>query len=389
MNTIPSIFSLPTSSYTVVGGAVQAAFTGLSAILLNRGGRYPRRTLFQELEKTKFDYIVSVEAPGERYDVEELSSRFPFVKFILLKEVINLGEQINLAVSELTSPLFFVLWNDLRILNGEAARMAERLFYTREELSKTGDVSAGRRLCTIPVIQNAQFQILPTLTAPDLDRQTVRNLFLTPSKEGTPSLYPFDGVGVYDRDRFVKLGGFDCGLSSTYWQLMDFGFRAHLWGETIQSTRLIRLSYNGEVAPQDSTVDEDYRRFYLKNIAPVFNGDASSIPLRRFPRYFFYSGEGPFQAWDNFSQGRRWVAENKFRFRRDARALTDLWEYPENGIAGATEAAGENGVTKGENGIPKVQEDEKSAEAERTNVGKGTRKFRFGNLLVPKVQEKP
>jgi hypothetical protein len=373
----------------VVGGATRAAFTGLSAILLNRGGRYPRRTLFQELEKTKFDYIVSVETPEERYDVDELSGRFPFVKFILLKDAINLGEQINLAVSELTSPLFFVLWNDLRILNGEAARMAERLFYTSEELSKMGDVHAGRRLCTIPVIQNGQFQILPTLTAPDIDRQTVRNLFLTPSKEGTPSLYPFDGVGVYDRDRFVKLGGFDCGLSSTYWQLMDFGFRAHLWGETIQSTRLIRLSYNGEVAPRDSTVDKDYRRFYLKNIAPVFNGDAAAIPLRRFSRYFFYSGEGPFQAWDNFSQSRRWVAENKFRFRRDARGLTDLWEYPENGMIGEPEAAGEKGVTKGGNGIPAVKGDEKSAEAERTNAGKGTRKFRIGNLLIPKVQEKP
>ncbi|MDR2071154.1 MAG: hypothetical protein LBP81_07055 [Treponema sp.] len=369
MNTIPSIFSLPASSYTVVGGSCRAASTGLSAILLNRGGRYPRRTLFQELEKTGFDYILSMEAPGERYDVEELSIRFPFVKFIFLKEAINVGEQVNLAVSELTSPLFFVLWNDLRILNGEAARMAERIFYTHEELSKKGSSAAGRRLCTIPVIQNAQFQILPTLTAPDLDRQTVKNLFLTPGREGTPSLYPFDGVGVYDRDRFVKLGGFDCGISSTYWQLMDFGFRAHLWGESIQSTRLIRLSYNGEVSLQDSTVDEDYRRFYLKNISPVFNGDAASIPLRRFPKYFFHSGADPFHAWEDFSESRKWVAKNKFRFCRDARSLTDLWEYPENETA-------------------ELEENEKLMTEERPNIGCRRRKFRIGDLWLPKVQEK-
>jgi hypothetical protein len=233
------------------------------------------------------------------------------------------------------------------------------------------------------VIQNDQFQILPTLTAPDLDRQTVKNLFLTPSKEGAPSLYPFDGVGVYDRDRFVKLGGFDCDLSSTYWQLMDFGFRGHLWGETIQSTRLIRLSYNGEVAPQDSTVDKDYRRFYLKNIAPMFNGDAGSIPLRRFPRYLFNSGDGLFKAWEDFSQGRRWVAENKFRFRRDARSLTELWEYPDNIIAGEPEAEGEPGVAKGE------EETEKPATIDRTIMGKEKRKLRFRNPLLPKVQEKP
>jgi hypothetical protein len=298
------------------------------------GGRYPRRTLFQELEKTGFDCIVSMEAPGERYDMEELSGRFPFVKFIFLKEMINLGEQINLAVSELTSPLFFVLWNDLRILNGDAEKMAERLFSTREELCRNGNSGAGKRLCTIPVIQNVQFEILPTLTVPVFDRKNDRTLLFTPLREGMPSLYPFDGVGVYDRDRFVKLGGFDCGLSNTYWQLMDFGFRAHLWGETIQSTQLIRLSYNGKVPPQDSTIDENYRRFYLKNKAPVFQGDTAHIPLRRFPGYFIRSGEDPFQAWENFSKGRRWVEENKFRFRRDARSLTELWEYPESRAAG-------------------------------------------------------
>jgi hypothetical protein len=314
-----------------VGGSRRAASTGLSAIVLSRGGRYPRRTFFQELEKTGFDYVVSMEAPGERYDVEELSGRFPFVKFILLKETINLGEQINLAVSELTSPLFFVLWNDLRILNGEAERMAERLFCTKEELSKKGNSGVSKRLCTIPVIQNAHFQMLPTLTAPDIKRQTAGNLFFTPHREGTPSLYPFDGVGVYDRDRFVKLGGFDCGISNVYWQLMDFGFRSHLWGETIQSTQLIRLSYNGSAAPQDSTIDENYRRFYLKNISPVFDGDTAHIPLRCFPGFLFRFGEDPFLAWDDFSEGRRWVEENKFRFCRDARSLIDLWKYPENG----------------------------------------------------------
>ncbi|MDR2103819.1 MAG: hypothetical protein LBP42_06940, partial [Treponema sp.] len=102
MNTIPITFNDTLPSYTAVGGALRRASTGLSAILLNRGGRYPRRTLFQELEKTGFDYIISLEGPQERYDVEELSGRFPFVRFILLKENLSPGEQINLAVSELT-----------------------------------------------------------------------------------------------------------------------------------------------------------------------------------------------------------------------------------------------------------------------------------------------
>jgi hypothetical protein len=335
MNTIPSIFNTLFSavfndampSYTAVGGTERGGSTGLSAILLNRGGRYPRRTLFQELEKIGFDYIISMEGPQERYDLEELSGRFPFVRFILLKEEISPGEQINLGVSELSSPLFFVLWNDLRILHsGGALKMAERLFRSPEELVKGGQGGMNKRLCTVPVIQNAQFETLPTLAAPVYHRGIIKTFLIPPEREGMPSLYPFDGVGVYDRDRFVELGGFDGALKNTHWQLMDFGFRAHLWGEEIRSTQLIRLSYNGEVPPENSTAEASYRRFYLKNLAPVFRGDAAHLPLRRFPGYLFRSGGDPFAAWSEFSKGRGWVYANRSRFRCDAQTITGNWD---------------------------------------------------------------
>jgi hypothetical protein len=327
MNTIPSTFSSTVSSYTAVGGSDRAASTGLSAVLLNRGGRYPRRTLFQELEKTGFDYIISIEQV-ERYDIEELSARFPFVRFILLKETVSPGEQINLAVSELSSPLFFVLWNDLRILHsGGAARMADRLYCSAEDI-RSGNPGSNKRLCTTPVIQNSRFETLPTQIAPALYRGTVKPVFFATQREGTPALFPFDGVGIYDRDRFIKLGGFDIGLKSPHWQLMDFGFRAHLWGEEIRSTQYVRLSYNGEIPLSDSTAGESYRRFYLKNLAPVFYGDRAEIPFRRFFPYFFRSGKDPFLAWADFAEGRSWVRTNRYRFRRDARALVELWEMP-------------------------------------------------------------
>jgi hypothetical protein len=337
-------------SYTAVGGSERAASTGLSAILLNRGSRYPRRTLFQELEKAGFDYIVSMEGPQERYDVEELSLRFPSVRFILLKAALTPGEQINLAVSELSSHLFFVLWNDLRILHsGGAARMAERLFCAPEEL-KAGSPGPYKRLCTVPLIQNSHFEALPTLIAPAFYKGAVKTLPFAVQREGTASLYPFDGVGIYDRDRFVRLGGFDGALKSQYWQLMDFGFRAHLWGEEIRSSPLIRLSYNGEAPSEDSTAEESYRRFYLRNLAPVFRGDHAHIPLRRFFTYLFRSGGDPFSAWAEFAEGRRWVWSSRYRFRRDARALTDLWGSPALSAPGGGPVPSLNGGAPGGGG---------------------------------------
>jgi hypothetical protein len=296
-------------------------------VLLNRGGRYPRRTLFQELEKIGFDYVLSIECSRERYDVEELSVRFPFVRYILLSEDISPGEQINLAVSELSGPLFFVLWNDLRIMSGGgASRMAERLYLSQEERQKNeGKDSPFKRLCTVPVIQNVRCETLPTLSAPAVNRNLVKTLSFAPHREGLPSLYPFDGVGIYDRDRFIRLGGFDSTLKNPHWQLMDFGFRSCLWGEEISVTQLVKLSYDGETPGADTTPDASYRRFYLKKLGPVFRGDYAHLPLRRFPGYLIQTGGDPVSAWEEFASARRWVKTNRYRFRSDARAVTDLW----------------------------------------------------------------
>jgi hypothetical protein len=328
MNTIPTIFNEEVPSYTAVGGKERRAFTGLSAVLLNRIGPYPRRTVLQELEKAGFDYVISLETKGERYDVEELSGRFPFVRFLLLPQGLSPGEQINLAAYELSTPLFFVLWNDLRIIaGGGAGRIVDRFRFSQEELRKAqGNPGGCMRLCTVPVIQNVRYETYPTLIAPTVNRGNISTLVFVPHREGLPSLYPFDSVGLYDRERFVRLGGFDSTLKNPYWQLMDFGFRSFLWGEEIAATQQIKLSREGEFPVLDNSPDESYRRFYLKNLAPVFRGDYANLPLRRFFGYIRRSGIDPFSSWEEFSQVRRWVKANCYRFRSDARLLNGLWK---------------------------------------------------------------
>jgi hypothetical protein len=133
-------------------------------------------------------------------------------------------------------------------------------------------------------------------------------------------------VGIYDRQRFIRLGGFDTSIRNPYWQLMDFGFRACLWGEEISVTQHVKLSSEGEIPATDSTIDESYRRFYLKNIAPVFRGDHAHLPWRRFPGYLAKSGWDIFGAWEEFTEARRWVATNRSRWKYDARIVNELWE---------------------------------------------------------------
>jgi hypothetical protein len=326
MNTIPTTFNDSLPAYTAVGGRERLGSTGLSAVLLNRPGRRPRHGLFQELEKAGFDYVISVENTRERYDVEDLSIRFPFVRFVLLNGPLNPGGQINLAASELSGPLFMVLWNDLKILSGQAALMAERLFLGAEERKKAGVSGSGlRRLCTVPVMQNSRFETIPTLAAPAVFKNTIKTMFFSPRREGR-SLYPFDGVGIYDRERFVRLGGYDITLDNGYWQLMDFGFRACLWGEEIASTRHVKLVYEGDTPVEDRTAGESYRRFYLKNLAPLFRGGAARLPLLRFPGYLVRSGGDPAAAWEGFSEVRHWVKLNRYRWTTNARSIAESWE---------------------------------------------------------------
>jgi hypothetical protein len=241
--------------------------------------------------------------------------------------------------------------------------MADRLLCSADEL-KAGNPGPYKRLCTAPVIQNSHFETLSTMIVPAYrrkrrpftgqpSRSQVDSMLFASGREGTATLFPFDGVGIYDRERFIRLGGFDCTMKSTYWQLMDFGFRAHLWGESIKCTQFVRLSYNGDAPAMDTTVEESYCRFYLKNLAPVFHGDHSDLPWRRFPFYLFRSGADPFQAWADFAEGRKWVESTQARFRQDARALIKGWENPERetalagtgSLGGGATVAGNNGHT--------------------------------------------
>ena len=336
MNTIPTIFNEKIPHYTAVGGKERTASNGISAVILNRPG-LPRRYFFQELEKMGFDNVISVESSAAHYDIEDMSGRFPFVRFILPEKEINLGERINLAASEIESPLFFVLRSDMKfVAGGTAKRIAERLCVSQEEIPARGEAeekpvhgenkTGFKRLCTVPVIMSPNYEVLPTLVSPLTRKRKIKTMFFEPRADGELSLYPFDGIGVYDRGRFIQIGGYDITLENTHWQLMDFGFRAFLWGEEIALNFQMKFFYEGDAPPEDLTVEESYRRFYLKNLAPIFTRDHARLPMYKFPAFFNRSGVDLLSAWDEFSNGRKWVKKNRYRWKSDARAVTRVWD---------------------------------------------------------------
>lgn len=317
MNTIPTIFNERKVPHTIVGGTVRKSDeerSPFTVILLNRGGRYYRSAVFQSLENAGFSSVISIEMSNEPYDIENLSIRFPQVKFLVPLEQVSVGEMINTGIAEADSPWVFVVWNDIRVSSSSIpARLVSKL-------EETG------MLCATPILNSQKLEQLPVQMVPAINRQSFQVEPMLCFRDSSPTIYPFDFTGIYNRDKFVRLGGFDHTISNPYWQNLDFGFRAHLWGEEISVSTAFRLVYDGEVPREDITADASYSRFFLKNLAPVFRGDEAFIPLSRFFSYARRSGMNLFDSIAAFGQARAWVRLNRYRFVQDAAKITSSWE---------------------------------------------------------------
>jgi hypothetical protein len=325
MNTIPTTLNDRSVPYTVVGGArgsrgktsgqaAKAEQVPVSLVLLDRGPRLFRAETLRDFDRLGFDSIICVEEKGELFDVESLCQRFPRLRFLLLGEPADPGTRINLAIRESQSPYVFVLWNDMSLSTaGLSGRFFERL--VEQDL-----------FCLAPFLSSNKGGLLPTAATPALQKSSLKIMPLSAASDGARSLYPFDYAGIYSRERFILLGGFDGRLGNPYWQRLDLGFRAWLWGEQIRLSQALRVGYEGEAPTEDSTVDEDYTRFWLKNLAPQFRGDSAVLTPRRLFEYLLRRKTRPFRAMGEFRAAREWVELNRFRFRSDASSLVDFWE---------------------------------------------------------------
>jgi hypothetical protein len=315
MNTIPTTLDAGAVPYTVVGAPkTDADASPMSVVLLNRGSRLYRGDALGELEKAGLGSILSVEPKPDSLDVEALATRHPGARYLLLSEPASPGVQINLAVRESPGPYVFVLWSDMSLAaQGLSSRFFERL--------AERDI-----LCQAPALFARGGEQIPGAAAPAFNRSSLKVLNLPPTKDGMKSLYPFDYAGIYSREKFVLTGGFDPGFSNPYWQKLDFGFRAWLWGEEIRIAQALKVSYADAPTPEDETPDECYKWFWLKNLAPTFRGDLGAVSPTRLWSYLLSRRGGAPSALGEFRAARAWVRTNRYRFRTDAASLVDLWD---------------------------------------------------------------
>lgn len=288
-----------------------AAAGVVTLVVLNRGRNVNRSGFFERLLELGYTDILSVENSGSHYDVEALSRAHRDVRFLLLKRRTSIGEQVNVSMQEARGTFVYVIWNDMRV---------QSLGSGLTEALRTRNF-----LCTAPFIRNQKQELLPTAMAPAFFRSRLKVLPLAPAYSGAPTLYPYDYAGIYHKEQFVFAGGYDHRIPSSYWQKLDFGFRAHMWGYMMHIEPQLTATTN-QIPSEDATPDESYKRFFLKNLSVRFSADQATLPLSRFPAFALRTGGGLYRSFTLFREVQRWVWENRYRFKQDARRVTELWE---------------------------------------------------------------
>jgi GT2 family glycosyltransferase len=315
MNTIPLTFDEKLPSCTILGGKEKSFSVKypISVLLLGRNpGSYKEQSL-DVLINSGFENIITFETTKDNFKLEKYVQKFPQVKFIVPSEKVSVGEMINLGMYECKSEYLFVLWNDLVIKN--------QIFND----FLVNKIMASQCACFCPVFTNSVLQNIPVQMKPHIEKGSFEVIPSQVIYDNTYTLFPYDFVGVFNKEKFISVGGFDSTIKSSYWQNLDFSIRTWLWGEKIISSPIFRFTYEMSETILDSTVDSSYFRFYLKNIAPVYRNKYAYIPLSYFFQFHRRSSLSFSNAMKEFKLARKWVAKNAYHFKMDINKLTAEW----------------------------------------------------------------
>ncbi len=327
MNTIPTIFNQRIIDRTVLGGveADSKVLMPVTCLVLNRSGNSYRNFIFDKLIYQGFEKVIWIESnmggkrgpsQGKGRHLDELSTQYPTVKFLVPRDnncYVSIGDMINLGMQEATSPYVLVLFDDMctesfQIPISIVNRLVEKDLF-----------------CLCPKLISSTQQVLPVKFSP-LEQNSVFEMDSTLTMaSGNKTFYATDWVGLYNRDKFIQLGGIDYTITTDYWQKMDLFFRSWLWGEQTLLDLSFFFTYSGDVHVENRTRNMSYLRFYLKNLLPVYRSEQAEIPIMSFFTFKHKNLCGLKESYILFKNARQWIAMNRYRFKMDAMELIKKW----------------------------------------------------------------
>ncbi len=208
----------------------------------------------------------------EQGRISDLIKRFPSVTFIVFKVPATLGVMGNVLANECYSTFFYLTRSDLRyqVANFEAAI----------EILNRGDKPS----MVTPILTNRNGEKIPSIQIPLIRNNLIDPISFFPKDEMEATLYPYLGVGLYERALFQRLRGFDEEIESDYWQTLDFGVRSWLYGYPIYNTPLLVTSfYERQFVIEDRSAAVGINRVHTRSLGVRQIGGTNYI--RRVRRY--------------------------------------------------------------------------------------------------------
>ncbi|MCQ2610155.1 MAG: hypothetical protein MJ169_00260 [Treponema sp.] len=316
MNTIPTIFNEKQFDLTIMCGKENKGNSDfpVSVLLLNSGGSHKRLTNLSSLVESGFTSIISIETNELNYDIENYVQMFPTVKFLIPREEVTTGDLINIAMSQINTEYLMVIRDTFHI----SAKGGMNKFVAGKILNP--DV-----YCIAPRLMIDGNQSIPVYSVPDVKKGRLTVDFISNCSEVENVLYPYDFVGVYNRKKFIALGGYDHTIKTPYWQNLDLSMRAWLWGEKIKVEPALSFSYLENLPVEETVNNECQMRFYIKNLLAKYKVDHAEIPVSSFFSFISHANCGFVEGLRYFGLARNWVSLNKFRFTQDAVSLVSGW----------------------------------------------------------------
>ncbi len=153
--------------------------------------------------------------------ITELRMSFPSISFIVFTQPVSVANMINVMANECFTTYFFVTRSDTQVMHFDF----ESILMQFRKIDKPALLA--------PVLLNKADEQIPVVQVPRIEKHIIDPLPFFSTKEKESTLYPYLGLGVYERALFQRLRGFDEQIVGEYWQFLDFGVRCWLFGYSI------------------------------------------------------------------------------------------------------------------------------------------------------------
>jgi hypothetical protein len=200
----------------------------IAIVAIDTGNTLLDAISYYETRFTSPLFVLIYEGMG---NIVELRMNFPSISFIVFTQPVSVANMINVMANECFTTYFFVTRSDTQVIH----------FDFESVLTQFRKIDKPALLT--PVLLNKADEHIPVVQVPRIERHIIDPLPFFSTKEKESTLYPYLGLGIYERALFQRLRGFDEQIVGEYWQFLDFGVRCWLFGYSIFTYSQLSLKF--------------------------------------------------------------------------------------------------------------------------------------------------